>query len=244
MKLISRKLRVALRRGLILASSFFERPGSKGNWFERQYYTQLFTRNRHYSRPEPNAEELARWQHIRSLLTRALVTTRNERFSFILDFGCGRGWLARKLEAYGQVMGIEPIARVVEHGRRIYPGLDLRVGNINSLDELTPDLVICSEVLEHLDAEEQQVLFCKFFAILQPGGHLIITTPRKEAYEAWSGFVELEQPAENWLSGAELSQLGVAAGFSVVQDLTYGASPAEDAPLIEVYQQWLFRKST
>ncbi len=57
----------------------------------------------------------------------------NHSKSNILDVGCGRGWLSNILSEHGDVIGIEPVKTVVEYGRQLFPGLDLKVGTAQSL---------------------------------------------------------------------------------------------------------------
>jgi SAM-dependent methyltransferase len=220
----------------------FEPEGRKGKWFEEKYYSYLFTRNKHYSSPEPNEEESDRWEHIEELVSEARRISEKHSFVAIIDFGCGRGWLVQELSRYGNVTGIEPVLKVVEYGRKIYPGLDLQRGDLQSLSHLKADLIVCSEVIEHLGKNGQAEYFVAFYHALEPGGFLVITTPRKEAFPEWSKYVDLVQPTEEWLTETELKKFAEEAGFSVVRKIVYGRRPWPDAPVVEVYQQWLFRR--
>jgi SAM-dependent methyltransferase len=239
---MKRKIRAWLRRWVPTVIGWFETGDRKGKWFEEQYYTYLFTRNKNYSSPQPNEEESERWQHIELLVREALALKGNTLFNKIIDFGCGRGWLAKELSAYGAVMGIEPIGKVVEYGKKIYPGLDLRQGDLNDLKKMTADLIVCSEVIEHLGKDHLPTFLESFHQSLKEGGYLILTTPRAEAYHDWSKHVELDQPTEEWLSEAEVNKAGEIAGFTVVNKIVYGRSPRPGAPKVDIYQQWLFRK--
>jgi SAM-dependent methyltransferase len=239
---MKRKIRAWLRRWLPTVIGWFEPAGRKGKWFEEQYYTYLFTRNKHYSSPQPNEEESERWEHIEVLVREALVLRGNTSFSKIIDFGCGRGWLAKELSAYGAVTGIEPIGKVVEYGRKIYPGLDLLQGDVNDLEAFNADLIVCSEVIEHIGKGHQASLFESFFHSLKAGGYLILTTPRAEAYHEWSEHIDLDQPTEEWLTEEEVKTAGEHAGFTVIKKNVYGRAPKHGAPKVDIYQQWLFRK--
>jgi 2-polyprenyl-3-methyl-5-hydroxy-6-metoxy-1,4-benzoquinol methylase len=220
----------------------FEPEGRKGKWFEEKYYTYLFTRNKHYSSPEPNEEEKQRWEHIEELVKEAQHISHKPSFVSIIDFGCGRGWLSKELSSYGIVTGIEPVSKVVEYGRKIYPGLDLRRGDLKSLGQTRSDLIVSSEVIEHLGRNGQSEYFTAFYNALEPGGFLIITTPRMEAFPEWSKYVDLDQPTEEWLTEPELKELAEDAGFQVLKKIVYGRRPRPDAPVVEIYQQWLFRR--
>ncbi len=235
-----RKIRTWLRHWIPRVVSVFEPEGRKGKWFEEKYYTYLFTRNKQYCRPDPNEEEAERWGHIEELVKEALNTSGKESFDSIIDFGCGRGWLSKELSRYSKVIGIEPISKVVEYGKSIYPGLDLRQGDIQSLKLLKSDLLVCSEVVEHIGKKRQAEYFKAFYQSLEPGGFLIITTPRHEAFAEWASYVDLDQPTEEWLTETELKCFAEDAGFQVVKKIIYGRPPRPDAPIVEVYQQWLF----
>lgn len=239
---MKRKFRSWLRRCIPAVIGLFEPRDRRGKWFEEKYYTYLFTRNLHYSKAAPNEEEARRWEHIRILVDKALEISGKAMFDQIVDFGCGRGWLVQALMPYGKVTGIEPVKKVVEHGKKLYPGIDIRPGGLEMLPALKPDLIVSSEVIEHLGHANLPVYFARFHQVLADGGWLLVTTPRKEGYAAWSGYVDLDQPTEEWLSEDEVRAFGERAGFRVVAKQVYSASPVPMAPMLEIYQQWLFRK--
>jgi glycosyltransferase involved in cell wall biosynthesis/2-polyprenyl-3-methyl-5-hydroxy-6-metoxy-1,4-benzoquinol methylase len=99
----------------------------------------------------------------------------------ILDYGCGTGDhitfpLAR---AAHEVLGIDIHEPSILEARRRYalPNLTFRTADAQSLlsDGLSFDVIVCSEVLEHLD--DPSGLLGIFRRLLRPGGALIITTP-------------------------------------------------------------------
>jgi len=239
---MKRKVRAWLRRWIPKLISVFEPEGRKGKWFEAKYYTYLFTRNANYSKAEPNEEETERWNRIRLLLDQAKTISEHDQFSQIIDFGCGRGWLTNALKEYGNVTGIEPVLKVVEHGKKLYPNIDLRPGDVDTLAVMQAELIVCSEVIEHVGKAKLAPYFATFHHVLKEGGWLLVTTPRKEGYEAWSTYVQLDQPTEEWLSEEEVRELAETAGFISVARQVYRARPMPSAPLLDVYQQWLFQK--
>lgn len=78
----------------------------------------------------------------------------------ILDAGCGEGITLHKLQdaKIGKKLeGFDSLDRAIKLGKKLYPQLKLEQGdiyNIKSKDN-TYDVVICSEVLEHLERPEE-----------------------------------------------------------------------------------------
>lgn len=239
---MNRWIRNLVRKWVPIIISYVEPAGKKGKWFERNYYTYLFTKSKHYSSAEPNPEELARWQHIRILVERVLLRKSVSRLGKIIDFGCGRGWLSSLLAGYGNVRGIEPIAKVVAYGRRLYPGVELVEGSVEMLTGQDADLIVCSEVLEHLGRNNVLEYMKSFYSGLTADGFLIITTPRGEAYDDWKKFVAPDQPVEEWLTEKEVLDFSSAAGFRTIEMIKYSDRPVEGVSAMEIYQQWLFQK--
>jgi 2-polyprenyl-3-methyl-5-hydroxy-6-metoxy-1,4-benzoquinol methylase len=220
------------------------RSTNKNNSFksEDDYYEYLFTKSGYYSSRNLNSEEQIRFKHISRLVEKAIELNNGQHFREIVDYGCGRGWLSNELLKYGHVIGIEPVKPVVEYGKRLFQNLDLRNGKIDLLENLSPSLIVCSEVIEHIARHEQSLYFEAFRKALENSkGFLIVTTPRKECFPEWSKYLDPSQPVEDWLSEDELRNYAEKAGFTVVDKLTYFDRPSETADLMEVYQQWLFR---
>lgn len=109
----------------------------------------------------------------------------------VLDFGCGPGHLFKPLSLYA------PAIR--------YHGLDFSAASIAQLRERhgkapqfqdawalsafpVPvdkkfDVIICCEVVEHLDQKTLEAVAAEFSRLLKPGGLLYVTTPHEENLE-------------------------------------------------------------
>src|ERR1035437_4180607 len=74
----------------------------------------------------------------------------------ILDVGCGEGFTLNRLKEKRigkKLEGIEYSEAAIELGHKIYPDIIIKQGNIYQLpyEDNSFDLVLCTEVLEHLD---------------------------------------------------------------------------------------------
>ena len=113
----------------------------------------------------------------------------------ILDYGCGTGdHLTYPLACRGhRVLGVDFHAASIEEASRRYrlPNLSFRMSEIGELakEPRQFDLVVCSEVLEHLhDPPKFLHTIC---GMLRPGGGLIITTPN--GYGSFEWLTSLQQ---------------------------------------------------
>ena len=99
----------------------------------------------------------------------------------VLDVGCGNGFTAGKFLARGcSVCGVDLSQSGIEIARRTYPQgrFEILAADSDVLEALKTepfDLVVSSEVVEHLYAPRSYARAC--FAALRPGGRFICTTP-------------------------------------------------------------------
>lgn len=94
----------------------------------------------------------------------------------VLDAGCGNGALAGAMAAAGyQVMGIDGDAEGIAIAQRQHPAVEFRQGQFDGSPPGEFDVVVSTEVVEHLYAPHELAAFA--FAALKPGGHLVISTP-------------------------------------------------------------------
>lgn len=74
----------------------------------------------------------------------------------ILDVGCGEGFTLSELKKNGigkRLEGIEYIQEALDIGKKLFPDFTFKKGDIYRLPykDNTFDIVVCTEVLEHLD---------------------------------------------------------------------------------------------
>jgi len=106
----------------------------------------------------------------------------------VLDVGCGEGFTLERLHKAklgDKLVGIDFLNTAVEIGKKERSHLDLQEGSIFDIKfkENSFDLVICSEVLEHIENPEKGF---------------------KELVRVSSKYVLLSVPNEPWFMGANL----------------------------------------
>ena len=102
----------------------------------------------------------------------------------VLDIGCGAGLICEPMARLGgEVTGVDAATQNVSvaatHSEAV--GLDIRymAGEVGSLDIGAFDLVICSEVIEHV--ADKPAFIADVAARLAPGGLLVMSTPNRTA---------------------------------------------------------------
>jgi SAM-dependent methyltransferase len=103
----------------------------------------------------------------------------------LLDLGCGKGYLAEALSRFGQVTGVDFASGTVEQNRRRSPHITFICEDVTS--PTLPrrlaqyDVVVASEVLEHIKVADRSQFFQNVDAVLRPGGLFVLTTPYKNS---------------------------------------------------------------
>ena len=130
--------------------------------------------------PETSYGVVKRLQVVETWVRFLSARLRKETLS-ILDVGCGTGdHITYPLALLNyQVLGIDFHEASIQEARRRYvlPNLTFRYGQLDVIlqERLVFDLVICSEVLEHL--YQPKDFLCALRRMVRPDGALIITTP-------------------------------------------------------------------
>jgi 2-polyprenyl-3-methyl-5-hydroxy-6-metoxy-1,4-benzoquinol methylase len=82
--------------------------------------------------------------------------TKTKTVDSILDVGCGEGFTLNRLKEHGvgkRLEGLEYSKDAIELGKKTYPDIKIVQGSVYELpyEDNSFDLVLCTEVLEHLD---------------------------------------------------------------------------------------------
>ena len=155
----------------------------------------------------------------------------------VLDVGCGPGAITGYLADLGvDVSGVDLSPKMIEHARRLHPGLRFDVASATALD-LEPDSlggILGWWSLFNLPREVLPEVLASFARALVPGGQALIGThvgagdlPRTEAY----GGVPVTWTTHLW-QPEQLSDLIVASGLEVMAQLELAPSPPSGRPQV------------
>ncbi len=156
-------------------------------------------------------------RHRRRLILRHLS---QKRFSSALDVGCGNGellgMLGRAHPEIATIAGADLSPEQVATNERRFAGVQFYALNIEkgALDR-TFDLVVCSEVIEHLD--DQRDAIRNLASMLTARGTLVITCPTGKVFATERHFGHVHHPTPT-----ELVENAQAVGLGVVSLLNWG----------------------
>ena len=105
----------------------------------------------------------------------------------VLDVGCGAGFLVKKAQAarpHWQFDGCDWLEDIPHRGDFNYRRVDLNREFLGAYPDATFDLLLCSDVLEHL--ENPARMLAEMARVSKPGGAALITLPN-----AWNIFERL-----------------------------------------------------
>jgi SAM-dependent methyltransferase len=101
--------------------------------------------------------------------------------SYLIDVGCGSGRLAKPLASYlrGPYLGVDLVADLVEHARKISGRPDWRFEVIDHIDiperDSRADMVCFFSVLTHLLHEQSYWYLEEAVRVLKPGGKIVFS---------------------------------------------------------------------
>jgi 2-polyprenyl-3-methyl-5-hydroxy-6-metoxy-1,4-benzoquinol methylase len=187
-----------------------------------EYYSNVMTRYSDYITPYPNAEETARGLAILKYL--AMIRqfyTNGDGTLRLLDLGCGRGWLTMLISAFGECEGIDPAAGMIKLAKEYYPQLVFHCMTLGDLLKSSAtrhyDVIITSEVIEHVPQAQKKDFVKQIHSALKPDGHCILTTPRRELFKLFARRHKAVQLIEEWSTEKELRSLFNECGFEVIE---------------------------
>ena len=149
----------------------------------------------------------------------------------VADLGSGSGIFAHLLTQRGfQCSGVDLSPRLIEVGWRMYPGLDLREGDVEALpfSDGTFDAVLLSGIVHHLP--EPARCAAEVYRVLKPGGRFVAFDPnrrnpfmylyrdRSSPFYSSVGVTENERP----VLAKEMARAFEAAGFEVGTEFLSG----------------------
>ena len=142
----------------------------------------------------------------------------------VVDVGCGPGLVTAYLAKLGvDVRGVDLSPRMIEHARRLHPGLRFDVSSATELQLADSSLggILGWWSLFNLPRSVLPAVLARYFRALVPGGHAIIATHvgdedvlRTEAY----GGVPVRWTTHRW-QPEQLSTLLAQTGFEPVAEL-------------------------
>jgi len=140
----------------------------------------------------------------------------------VLDVGAGRGTISSYLSQSGvdvlsvDIVGNDNLLQYESELERLSVTLgrlpDLPVGT----DEF--DLVVCSEVLEHLPRPVQKPAVRELSRVAAPGGRVILSTPNPRSIHELTRPSRDGQYVENWIKPDDLGEF-VSSHFEIVERL-------------------------
>jgi len=134
------------------------------------------------------------------------------RVERVLEVGCGEGHVTAKLARHfpdARVVGTDRSSEIISQARQLHGGIEFRVCSIYDVGDTGPwDLVVASEVFEHLEEPERALdAVCR-----AASGHVLITVPREPLWRIlnvarghyWSSLGNTPGHVQHWSRGALL----------------------------------------
>jgi SAM-dependent methyltransferase len=140
--------------------------------------------------------------------------------SSLLEVGCGpAGWLkeiSEKCHQFKTIFGVDYSRDTIALNQKNFPQFQFQFLNIEQefLNQKF-DVIIFSEVIEHLKAQEKAVFHLS--QMLNPGGKILLTCPLGKVYATEKAFGHTVHPTLN-----EIKNFSNNAGLTVTQAKAWG----------------------
>ena len=152
----------------------------------------------------------------------------------IADLGCGSGVFTDLLRERGcDCVGLDLSPKLVEIGRRKYPGIEFIEGDVEHLPfpDASFDGVLLSGLVHHLP--DPSKCAAEVFRVLRPGGRFVAFDPNRMNPFMWVyrdrssplyspvGVTPNERPVLAWQVAATFEAAGFSAGTEYLSNLRY-----------------------
>ncbi|OGZ53414.1 MAG: hypothetical protein A3B25_02225 [Candidatus Ryanbacteria bacterium RIFCSPLOWO2_01_FULL_48_26] len=171
---------------------------------------------------DAHPEKIAQFEHeFAAQAIAKLISSKNG--ASVADIGCSYGnstiFFAKNIPN-AHIVGVEIDSAAVEGAREKFKGeqnLKFVQGDAREtgLPRESLDAILCCQVIEHLNKEDQAKAINEFKKILKPGGVLVISTPDRFILEL-QGTAGLQPNHVRELSRDEFEELLKSHGFSIV----------------------------
>jgi SAM-dependent methyltransferase len=149
----------------------------------------------------------------RKIVCEVISSLQLPRSPRILDAGCGTGGNLESLAAFGNVIGVEADDAAIEMARSrgvasVYKG---SLPNNMPVESSQCDLVVMTDVLEHIDADRESLVTIK--SLMKAGAYLVLTVP---AFPLLWGRHDTQHHHKRRYIATTLSATIVGAGLQIV----------------------------
>lgn len=178
-------------------------------------YDSLWSELTPFTRYNPGTRHRRRW-----LFAQMDALERAGAMRSVVDVGCGNAELLRLAQSrYPRVerwAGLDVSSETVKRNAARFPGVEFIAADLQrERVERTFDVVLCTEVIEHLD--DRRAAFTQLAAMVRPGGTLLVTCPAGRVYATEKYFGHTTHPSE-----VELRELAAHSGLRVSSLTNWG----------------------
>lgn len=154
----------------------------------------------------------------------------------ILDVGCASGWFLSRLSRnfpLAKCSGIDIYDSGINYGKRLYPHLRLKVADAHNIPyrDNTFDLVICTEVIEHVD--DPLKVLVEMRRVLKKGGYACIEVDSGSALFSIAWYLWRMSKGKVWSNShihsfdiEKLEQMLLQAEFKIIKKREFNVGMA------------------